>query len=123
MAYDDIYADRKKKIVFDMPRQWVAEVARVTTAEHNGNVSAYLREVVKNDLRARKKCLQTDRLPSQAEYDRVALAGNTYAVDPPKRYSGFIGGLLRSTWRKNWFNRQNENAKKSIDNSKHFCEN
>jgi len=42
--------------------------------------------------------------------------GQVFYVDPPRRYSGFIGGMLRS-WRiATWFHRKNQDRKDSLKN-------
>jgi hypothetical protein len=92
--FNEIYDDRNHKCTFDIP---VYLYLRITDkvkrgSKYNRNKSAYFRELLERDL-------MSDRLPTKEEYKAITRTGEEYQVDPPRRFSGFAGGLLRNAYK------------------------
>lgn len=100
---NEIYDDRIHKCTFDIPIYLWERLRRKVRrgTKYNNNKSAYLRELLDRDL-------YKDRVPTQEEYNEIERTGRIYPVDPPRRYSGFIGGLCRNSFRLNWFRKKKE---------------
>ena len=95
---NEIYDDTVVKYTLNIPKELYYKVAILTAkgTKYGGRKSVFLRELIEN-------AVTDERLPTPKEYKELS-AGRAY--EPPKRYSGFIGGLLRNSYRWIWFRKK-----------------
>jgi len=81
--FNKTYDDTVMKYAINIPHELYRKIADVTKKGtiYNGNKAVWIREVLEMQF--------------------------VEASDPPRKYSGFKAGLLKNTWVKNWFDRNN----------------
>ena len=108
---NEIYEDTIIKYTLNIPMQQYAKISKATTkrSKYGGRKSTFIREAIDEKLKRLypnespvtiRELLQREKEGKICEPERV--------YEPPHRFLGFIGGLLRSPFKLNWFRKKLE---------------
>ncbi len=96
---NEIYDDTIIKYTINIPKELYCKLARKTRkgSRYGGRKSVYIRELL-------ERSLVDERPATMKEMVEMYQTGSVY--EPPRRFSGFIDGLLRNSYRFAWFKKK-----------------
>jgi len=98
---NEIYDDTIIKYTLNIPKEWMAKISHKTRkgTKYNGHKSTYLREIIERDL-VQEKPISKRKLRYLEKKDQAEV------YEPPRRFEGFLGGLLRNSFCFSWFRKK-----------------